>query len=88
MPESEDGMQPENQTAEEQQAIAKACGKLLEPGKDRGANCALELLGGAKHAYSVRPLTFKTLRENSHCIYIYAALWETINISSLPVMLF
>lgn len=64
-------MQLENQTAEEQQAIAKAYGKLLEPGKDTGANCALELLGGAKHAYSVRPLTFKTLRENSHCHYIY-----------------
>lgn len=48
MPESECGMQLENQTAEEQQAIARACGKLLEPGKDRGANCALERLGEAK----------------------------------------
>lgn len=41
MPESEDGMHPENQTSGEQQAIARAYGKLLEPGKDRGANCAL-----------------------------------------------
>lgn len=48
MPESEDGMQPKNQMAEEQQAIARAYGELLEPGKDRGANCALKLLGEAK----------------------------------------
>lgn len=48
MPESEDGVQPENQTAEEQQAIARAYGELLEPGKDRGTNCALELLGEVK----------------------------------------